>query len=135
MRTDHLPFPMPERAYALDQEWKFLTFINWEVDPKKLAKFIPDGLEIDLYDGRAYIGVIPFIMTNVRPRVAFSVPGISTFPEINISLEISRTQSSYKPGNDALRYTDQSLVTNVSLATTYLQLSSYECFYHLDAQN
>ena len=90
MRTDHLPFPMPERAYSLDQEWKFLTFMHWEVDPKKLAKFIPDGLEIDLYDGRAYIGVIPFIMTNVRPRVAFSVPGISTFPEINIRTYVKR---------------------------------------------
>ena len=78
MRTDHLPFPMPERAYSLDQEWKFLTFMHWEVvDPKKLAKFVPDGLEIDLYDGRAYIGVIPFIMTNVRPRIAFSVPGLN----------------------------------------------------------
>ena len=84
MRTDHLPFAMPDRAYSLDQEWKFLTFMHWEVDQEKLAKYIPDGLEIDLYEGRAYVGVIPFVMSNVRPRIAFSVPGISTFPEINI---------------------------------------------------
>ena len=108
MRTDHLPFPMPERAYSLDQEWKFLTFMHWEVDPKKLAKFIPDGLEIDLYDGRAYIGVIPFIMANVRPRVAFSVPGISTFPEINIRTYVKRNG---KAGVLFLTLEAQSMVT------------------------
>ena len=53
MRTDHLPFAMPDRAYSLDQEWKFLTFMHWEVDQEKFAKYIPDGLEIDLYEGRA----------------------------------------------------------------------------------
>ena len=55
MRSDHLPFPMPERPHSLVQEWKDLTFMHWEVDPVKLAKYIPDGLEIDLFEGRAFI--------------------------------------------------------------------------------
>ena len=84
MRTDHLPFPMPERPHSLVQEWKNLTFMHWEVDPMKLAKYIPDGLEIDLFEGRAFIGTIPFTMANVRPRLLFPIPGISTFPEVNI---------------------------------------------------
>ena len=84
MRSDHLPFPMPERPHSLVQEWKNLTFMHWEVDPVKLAKYIPDGLEVDLFEGRAYIGTIPFIMANVRPRMTFPIPGVSTFPEINI---------------------------------------------------
>ena len=84
MRSDHLPFPMPERPHSLVQEWKNLTFMHWEVDPVKLAKYIPDGLEIDLFEGRAFIGTIPFIMANVRPRMTFPIPGVSTFPEINI---------------------------------------------------
>jgi len=108
MKTDHLPFPMPERSHSLDQEWKFLTFMHWEVDPAKLSKFIPEGLEIDLYDGRAYIGVIPFMMANVRPKMAFSVPGISTFPEINIRTYVTR---SGKAGVLFLTLEAQSLIT------------------------
>ena len=84
MRTDHLPFPMPDRPHALNQEWRHLTFLHWRVDPEKLAPYIPEGLEIDLHEGQAYVGTIPFLMKNVRPRWAISVPGISTFPEFNI---------------------------------------------------
>ena len=82
MRSDHLPFPMPDRPYSLVQEWKNLTFMHWEVDPEKLARYIPEGLEMDLFEGKAFIGTIPFMMTNVRPRLAFTMPGISTFPEV-----------------------------------------------------
>ena len=45
---------------------------------------MPDGLELDTYEGVAYLGVIPFNMTGVRPRWAPQVPGISTFPEFNL---------------------------------------------------
>jgi len=50
----------------------------------RLAPYIPEGLELDTFEGKAYIGTIPFMMTGVRPRLALSVPGISTFPEFNI---------------------------------------------------
>ena len=84
MRTDHLPFPMPERPHAIVQQWRHLSFLHWEVDPVRLTPYIPDGLELDLFEEKAYIGTIPFLMTGVRPRQAVSVPGISTFPEFNI---------------------------------------------------
>ena len=50
----------------------------------RLAPYIPEGLELDIFEEKAYIGTIPFLMTGVRPRLALSVPGISTFPEFNI---------------------------------------------------
>ena len=84
MRTDHLPFPMPERRHALVQSWLDLTFLHWPVAPERLAPYIPDGLELDTHDGAAYLGVIPFNMTGVRPRWAPQVPGISTCPEFNL---------------------------------------------------
>ena len=84
MRADHLPFLMPERPYAMLQEWRSLTFLHWQVAPEALMPFIPDGLEVDCFDGRAYVGAIPFMMRNVRPRWAVSVPGISNFPEFNV---------------------------------------------------
>tara|TARA_A200000113_G_scaffold101213_1_gene90711 strand:- start:6217 stop:7398 length:1182 start_codon:yes stop_codon:yes gene_type:complete len=80
----HLPFPMPDRPFAISQEWRELTFMHWKVDPERLKPHLPDGLGIDLFNGEAYVGVIPFVMKNVRPRGLPSVPGISTFAEFNV---------------------------------------------------
>jgi|TARA_B100002052_G_C15803285_1_gene562227 uncharacterized protein YqjF (DUF2071 family) len=90
MRSDHLPFAMPERSHSLIQEWRNLSFLHWEVDPDLLSKHIPKGLEIDTYNGKAYVGTIPFIMKNVRPRFTFPVPGISTFPEFNVRTYVTK---------------------------------------------
>ena len=80
----HLPFSMPNRPHTISQEWRELTFMHWKVDSKRLQPHLPDGLEIDLFEGEAYVGVIPFIMKNVRPRRLPAVPGISTFAEFNV---------------------------------------------------
>ena len=71
---EHVPFPMPDRPHALSQEWRNLTFMHWEVEPSNLEPYIPDGLEIDLFEGKAYVGTIPFQMRNVRPRFLPAVP-------------------------------------------------------------
>ena len=81
---DHLPFPVPSRSFAISQEWRDLTFMHWKVDPKLLEQHLPDGLEIDFFDGEAYVGVIPFMMKNVHPKGLVPLPGISTFAEFNV---------------------------------------------------
>ena len=86
--TDHLPFPMPSRKHTLSQEWRNLTFMHWEVDLKKLRPHVPEELEIDTFEGKAYIGVVPFMMKNVRPTWFVSTPFVSTFPEFNIRKKI-----------------------------------------------
>ena len=88
--TEHLPFQMPSRKHALTQEWRDLTFMHWEVDIEKLVPHIPDGLEIDTFKGKAYVGIVPFIMKNVRPRWFFSVPFVSTFPEFNVRTYVKK---------------------------------------------
>ena len=84
MRSDHLPFPMPARLHALVQEWRDLTFLHWRVEPAAMEAHLPDGLALDLHEGEAWLGVVPFMMRNIRPRWAVPVPGISTFPEFNL---------------------------------------------------
>jgi uncharacterized protein YqjF (DUF2071 family) len=49
-----------------------------------LRKTIPNSLEIDTYEGSAWIGVIPFAMRKVRPRYAPETPGMSNFLELNV---------------------------------------------------
>ena len=50
---EHLPFPMPNRPYAISQEWRDLTFMHWKVDAEKLKPHLPSGLEIDMFEGEA----------------------------------------------------------------------------------
>jgi len=59
------------------QRWRSLLFLHWEVPEAELRKLVPADLTIDLYDGRAYVGIVPFVMEGVRPwwspqRLAFS---------------------------------------------------------------
>ena len=84
IRTDHLPFPMPKRPHSMIQEWRHLSLLHWKINPACLAPYIPDDLEIGTYEENAYVSIVPFMMVGVRPRLAFPVPGISTFPEFNI---------------------------------------------------
>tara|TARA_B100000902_G_C27210405_1_gene864029 strand:- start:375 stop:1112 length:738 start_codon:yes stop_codon:yes gene_type:complete len=108
MQHHHLPFPMPKRSHSLIQEWRNLTFLHWEVTQEKLKPYLPDGVEIDLFEGKAFVGVIPFQMKNVRPRFFPSIPGISTFPEFNIRTYV---KNKGKPGVLFLTLDAQSRIT------------------------
>jgi uncharacterized protein len=66
------------------QRWHDLLFAHWPVPPESLRALVPAGLSIDTLEGRAWLGVIPFRMTGVRPRGVPPLPGISAFPELNV---------------------------------------------------
>ena len=68
----------------MTQSWHDLLFAHWPIDPGVLAGKLPVELPLDVFDGRAWIGVIPFHMTNVGPRGVPSLPGLSAFPELNV---------------------------------------------------
>ena len=80
------PFNTNRTNYILLQSWENLSFLHWRVDKEILIQHIPRHLTLDLYRNEAYIGIIPFMMKNVRPRWGVSVPFISNFPEFNLSL-------------------------------------------------
>ena len=70
--------------WVLAMRWQDLLFAHWRVDPAALRPFIPSGLELDLRDGEAWLGVVPFRMSGVRPRWTPPMPGLSAFPELNL---------------------------------------------------
>ena len=82
--TDHRPWPMPETPWAMTQTWRDLLFAHWTVDPAALRAKVPRQFELDLFDGTAWVAVVPFRMTNVAPRAVPSLPWISEFPELNV---------------------------------------------------
>ena len=66
------------------QRWRDLLFLHWEYPAAAIQATLPEGLLVDTFDGRAYLGVVPFFMRNIRPRFLPAVPGISDFMELNL---------------------------------------------------
>ena len=69
---------------VMRQKWRDLLFIHWPFPPEVLRAFIAPQLELDLFDGTAYVGLVPFTMTGVRPAGLPSVWGLSSFHETNV---------------------------------------------------
>ena len=65
--TAHRPWPMPSSAWVMTQTWHDLLFAHWPVDGTALRARIPAGFDLDEFAGQAWVGVVPFQMTNVAP--------------------------------------------------------------------
>jgi uncharacterized protein YqjF (DUF2071 family) len=81
---DHRPWPLPQPPWRWRQTWTDLAFLHWEIAETALRNIIPDELEIDTFDGSAWIGLVPFDMKGVMLRGMPDLPGVSHFPEINV---------------------------------------------------
>jgi uncharacterized protein len=89
--TAHRPWDLPRGSWQFYQEWHHAVFFHWPVDKHELQEMLPKELEIDLYQGQAWISLIVFGIRNIRPRFLPSIPAISDIDEINI-----RTYIKYK---------------------------------------
>src|SRR5258706_5444846 len=94
-RTAHRPWPLPSGPWIMAQSWHDLLFAHWAVDVDMLRPHIPEKLEIDTFDGRAWLGIVPFSMTGVRLRWTPPLPGLSAFPELNVRTYVTAQD---KPG-------------------------------------
>ncbi|HEU5317553.1 MAG TPA: DUF2071 domain-containing protein [Chloroflexota bacterium] len=68
---------------VMHQKWRELLFLHWEVPPAALKAQLPRGLDLDLWEGRAFVGLIPFVVTETRARFLPPLPGLSSYYEIN----------------------------------------------------
>lgn len=66
------------------QRWAELLFLHWQVEPGLLEPAIPDGLHLDLHQGAAWIGIVPFRMQRIRPSGLLPLPWLSWFLELNV---------------------------------------------------
>ena len=68
----------------MTQTWHDLLFAHWRIDVELLRARVPRTLDLDLHGGEAWLGIVPFHMTNVVPRAVPSIPWVSAFPELNV---------------------------------------------------
>jgi len=86
--TTHRAFPPPSSPWLMTMSWCDLCFLHWEVDVDVLRALVPPSLQLDLYGGKAYVGVVPFRMEHITARYFPDVPGVSAFPELNVRVYV-----------------------------------------------
>jgi len=88
-------WPPPARPWEMAMRWSDLLFLHWRIDAEQLRPRIPAELALDTFDGSAWIGVVPFRMSNTRPRRTPGLPWFSAFPETNVRTYVTHAG---KPG-------------------------------------
>jgi uncharacterized protein YqjF (DUF2071 family) len=68
----------------MHQNWGKLLFMHWPIDAALLRPLVPKQLEIDTFNGQAWIGVIPFTMWGIRASLLPPIPGTRAFHELNL---------------------------------------------------
>jgi uncharacterized protein YqjF (DUF2071 family) len=93
LEITHNPMPMSSSFPIIRMRWRHLLFAHWPVlDTAALRALVPAELEIDTFDGRAWVGLVPFTMEDFSPRVLPPVPGglragmrkVTDFHECNV---------------------------------------------------
>lgn len=74
----------PDHRPIMYQSWRHLSFLHWEVDSAEIQKLLPDGLKVETYEGKAYIGLVPFTMIGIRLAWLPEIPGTNRFHETNV---------------------------------------------------
>lgn len=83
-RAEHRPLPLPRGPWVMRQSWHDLCFAHWPVPAEALRPLVPDALELDRFEERTWLGIVPFRMSRVRLRGLPAVPGVGAFPELNV---------------------------------------------------
>lgn len=76
--------PTPVRRAVMVQQWRDLAYIHWRYPAEHVQRLLPDGLEVDVHDGSAWVGLVPFSMRDVGLPKLPAVPYFGSFPEINV---------------------------------------------------
>jgi uncharacterized protein YqjF (DUF2071 family) len=83
--VDDISASPPERigSRTMRQRWSDLAFLHWAVPLDAVQRLLPDGLRVDVFDGAAWVGIVPFRLDITLPRLPF-MPWLSRFAEVNV---------------------------------------------------
>jgi len=66
------------------QSWNLLTFLHWKYPASVVQSLIPAPLTLDLFDGEAWVGLVPFVLRGLRVDGMPFLPGFREFLETNV---------------------------------------------------
>jgi uncharacterized protein YqjF (DUF2071 family) len=73
----------PVQPWVWSQSWEDLLFLHWRVSPELLSHLVPCPLQVETFDGQAWVSLVLFRL-RVRPRWLPFLPGLSTLLEANL---------------------------------------------------
>jgi uncharacterized protein YqjF (DUF2071 family) len=126
-----LPTRRPNNRPVMKQSWRDLLFLHWPIPVQAIRPLIPADLELDLFDGSAYVGLVPFTMKGVRPVGFPPVRGLSSFHETNV-----RTYVHHQGTNPGVWFfsLDAANLIAVQLARTFFHLPYYHARMFLECE-
>src|SRR5580704_5018978 len=80
--------PDPSKIF-LTAEWRHLVMLNYEIDPKALAHFVPAGTELDFWNGKTFVSLVGFLFQNTRVG-GIPIPFHRHFEEVNLRFYVRR---------------------------------------------
>jgi uncharacterized protein len=78
-------------AIFLKANWENIVMANYEIDPKILQPYLPKGVELDLFEGKAYVSLVGFMFKNTR-LFGIPIPYLGTFEEVNLRFYVVRKE-------------------------------------------
>ncbi|HEX4322116.1 MAG TPA: DUF2071 domain-containing protein [Acidobacteriaceae bacterium] len=117
-KTSHRPWPLPPGRWAMTQRWNDLLFAHWPMRIAEIEALLPEGLEADVFQGSAWIGVVPFWMDNIRMRGMPQIPGARKFPELNLRTYV-RDRRTSTPGVYFFSLDAASLIAVIAARSLY----------------
>lgn len=73
----------------LTADWRNLAMINYEVDPRQLAKHVPRGTELDFWEGKTFVSIVGFLFLNTKV-LGIPIPFHRNFEEVNLRFYVRR---------------------------------------------
>jgi uncharacterized protein YqjF (DUF2071 family) len=71
----------------LTADWKYLAMLNYEVEPRVLAPYVPRGTELDSWKGKYLVSVVGFLFLNTRV-FGIPIPFHRDFEEVNLRIYV-----------------------------------------------
>ncbi len=82
-RADHM------KEIFLTAHWKYLAMINYEVDPTILKSYLPQGVELDFFEGRCFASMVGFLFDQTKVK-GIAIPFHRSFEEVNLRFYVRR---------------------------------------------
>ena len=83
-KTSHRPKPLPSGRWLMSQRWNDLLFAHWPLNPSQIAPLLPEWLDVDVHQGKAWLGAVPFWLDRIKIRGVPPLPGARSFPDLSL---------------------------------------------------
>jgi len=117
----------------MTQRWNDLLFAHWPVPAESIAELLPEGLEPDMFQGSAWLGVVPFWLDRIKVRGLPTLPGMRSFPDLNVRTYV-RDKDTGTPGMYFFSLDATNLLA-VALAHTFFHLPYHWAEMRLDQRS